>query len=106
MEPTLLAGDRLLVVGGLVPRPGDVAAIRDPVLPGRTWVKRVVWRSGSELSVRGDNPGASTDSRQVGPVPLENVVGRAVYRYHPLDRAGRLPAAPSLRSKGDGLQPR
>jgi signal peptidase I len=36
----------------------------------------------------GDRPEASTDSRIFGPVPLEDVLGRAVFRYAPLVRFG------------------
>lgn len=38
----------------------------------------------------GDNRGASDDSRSWGPVPTAWIIGRAVARYWPLDRAGGL----------------
>lgn len=38
----------------------------------------------------GDNRGASTDSRDFGPIPAEDVVGTAVLRYWPPRRFGRL----------------
>jgi hypothetical protein len=40
------------------------------------------------LEVVGDDPAASTDSREFGPVPLDSVVGRIVYRYGPSGRTG------------------
>jgi signal peptidase I len=88
MAPALLAGDRLLVVR-LPPRVGDVVALRDPRAPARLIVKRVVG-VGDAITVLGDNADASTDSRSFGPVPPDSIVGRAVYRYAPTARAGRL----------------
>lgn len=38
--------------------------------------------------VMGDNRGASRDSRVFGPVQLQEIVGRAVLRYWPLDGIG------------------
>ena len=82
MRPALEAGDRLLVVRRRRYRPGDIVAVRDPRQPTRVVVKRV--------AVDGGDPDASTDSRTFGPVPRAAVLGRAVYRYAPADRAGRV----------------
>ena len=89
MSPTLVPGDRLLVVRAR-PRPGDVVLARDPRTPARELVKRVdrVGRSGVRL--RGDNPAASTDARTFGEIPPESIQWRAVGRYWPLHRAGPL----------------
>jgi signal peptidase I len=38
--------------------------------------------------VLGDNRGFSNDSRSFGPVPLDNIVGRAWFSYWPLDQIG------------------
>ena len=38
--------------------------------------------------VMGDNRGFSNDSRSFGPVPLDNIVGRAWFSYWPLDQLG------------------
>lgn len=95
MAPTFRPGDRLVVWSrplGPPPWPavGDVVAVTDPRVPNRTLVKRVaaVDRATGTLDVRGDDPDASTDSRDFGPVPLAAVVGRAVYRYGPNGRTG------------------
>ena len=95
MAPTFRPGDRLLVWTGSSRRPpwlsvGDVVAVADPRDPGRILVKRVaaVDPVSATLDVLGDDPGASTDSRHFGPVPMASVVGRAVYRYAPRDRTG------------------
>ncbi len=91
MRPGLEPGDRLLVVGFLKVRAGDVVAVVDPRDGERVLVKRVesVDPTGS-LTVLGDNPAASTDSRTFGAVDPALVLGRAVYRYWPASRRGRL----------------
>lgn len=38
--------------------------------------------------VMGDNRGASTDSRVFGPVPKEDLIGEALFRFWPLGRVG------------------
>jgi len=92
MRPALEAGDRLLVAGFLRPRPGDVVALLDPRERSRVMVKRVaaVDPGDGRLTVVGDNPTASTDSRTFGPVDRGLVLGRVIYRYWPEERRGRL----------------
>jgi type IV secretory pathway protease TraF len=69
---------------------GDVVAVVDPRTPARTLVKRVAESGPGGVTVLGDNPPASTDSRQLGPLPVAAVRGRALYRYFPDDRRGLL----------------
>jgi nickel-type superoxide dismutase maturation protease len=90
MRPALEPGDRLLVVR-LRPRVGDVVALRHD---GGTIVKRVAAIDDVDdtLQVLGDNAGASTDSRTFGSVPRTSIIGRAVYRYAPASRSGRVPS--------------
>lgn len=90
MLPTLHAGDRLLVLRPAPARIGDVVAVVDPRLASRTMVKRVAALGAEGVTVRGDNAGASTDSRHLGPLPPSALRGRAFYRYHPAGRRGRL----------------
>jgi nickel-type superoxide dismutase maturation protease len=91
MIPTLAPGDRLLVVPPGRPfRPGDLVALHDPEVPARLLVKRVSAVSPEGVHVRGDNDGASRDSRDFGDVPPAAILGVAVYRYHPRHRAGSL----------------
>ena len=88
MLPTLVPGDRLLVVRTRRPRAGDVVALPDPRRPGRTLVKRVAGEHMGLLDLRGDNPAFSTDSRSFGLVPSSAVRGRVVRRYWPPERRG------------------
>ena len=84
MRPTLLPGDRLVVLRTRRVTAGDMAVVRDP-RSGRLMVKRVASVAGRAVMVVGDNVSASTDSRAFG--PLAGVEGRPVYRYHPRRRA-------------------
>ncbi len=94
MAPTLLPGDRVLVAR-LPARTQDVVLARDPRDPGRELVKRVARVTPSGLALRGDNDAASTDGRDFGPIPLDAVAWRAVLRYWPPSRIGRIPARPT-----------
>ena len=90
MRPTLEPGDRLVVWSPGPVRPGDLVAVRDPRDPARTIVKRVATVGAEGVTVVGDNPAASTDSRTFGPVPRGLLRGRVVYRYWPEGRRGRI----------------
>jgi type IV secretory pathway protease TraF len=68
-----------------------VVAVADPLAPGRLMVKRVHAVGPKGVDVRGDNPEASTDSRQFGLVPRGRLAGRIVYRYGPAGRIGWWP---------------
>jgi nickel-type superoxide dismutase maturation protease len=91
MQPALRPGDRLLVGCWLPPRGGDVVVFRDPGAYSSFVVKRVEGLTDDgAVVVRGDNPNVSRDSRHFGAVPRALIVGRAIYRYLPGDRRGRL----------------
>jgi hypothetical protein len=96
MAPTLLPGDRLLVVPAGKPRIGDTITVPDPRRPARLLVKRVVSvdPSRSTVMVAGDNTDASTGSATFGPVAWRTVLGRATYCYFPRERAGRIRRLP------------
>ena len=88
MEPTLAPGDRLVVVRARGLHAQDVVAVRDPSDPKRVLVKRISAVLEDEIVLRGDNPGASTDSRSFGPVPASAVLGKVIRCYAPSWRAG------------------
>jgi inner membrane protease subunit 1 len=91
MEPALRAGD-WIVVSSLrrPPRVGEIVLVRDPREPENLMLKRVTAVTDGACTVLGDRPDESTDSRTFGPVPLANVLGRALFRYGPITRMGWL----------------
>ena len=102
MAPTLLPGDRLLAIRlRRAARVGDVVLAADPRDPARELVKRVSHRDRSKLYLRGDNPAASTDARAFGAMTDASVRWRAVLRYWPYRRIGRVPRRPDLAAELD-----
>lgn len=99
MVPTLQPGDRLLVESWTYqhrpPRPGEVVLAADPRRPRRELAKRVEAVEPESLTLVGDGA-RSTDSRTFGAIPLEKVKWRALARYWPLRRVGRIPTAPGV----------
>lgn len=96
MEPSLLEGDRLLVVRGMPAllrlQPGTVVLARSPAAPDLDVIKRIAGtireRGRTAYVLLGDNPAASTDSRRFGPVPATAITGRVLCRYWPDARRG------------------
>jgi signal peptidase I len=92
-------GDHLVVEGLSyklrAPRVGEAVIVRQPGAEGRLDLKRIFaapgaavhldgreWRLGpDEWFVLGDNLSESTDSRTLGPVRREDIVGRVWFRY-------------------------
>ena len=79
MLPALQPKQRLLVKlrphGGKSPSPGAVVVCHHPSDINLVITKRVFQSNDGWLELRGDNPAASTDSRQFGQVPLEQMIG-------------------------------
>jgi nickel-type superoxide dismutase maturation protease len=94
MEPTLAAGDWLLVDPNAYqvrrPQAGDLVVTAHPRLPARLVVKRVadMARDGS-LRLAGDHPAHATELELAGVTPA-SLLGRAWFRYWPLARIGRV----------------
>jgi signal peptidase I len=89
-----LPGDRVRVDGGQVYVNGQL--LEEEYVPS---INRdsVSWRDGEEQTVPvdkyfvlGDHRSSSSDSRTWGYVPRDNIYGRAVFVYWPLDKIGRL----------------
>lgn len=95
MEPTLRAGDWLLVdpdaYGRRSPLVGELVLAPDPREDDRLLIKRVgsVDPDG-RLLLAGDDADHSTDSRVFGSIDPASVVGRPWFRYWPLERIGRI----------------
>lgn len=87
-------GDTVMVKGGRVWLNGQI--LDEPYLPSSyTTSAGNFLREGIPFSVPegnyiclGDNRGHSSDSREWGPVPIENFVGRAFFRYWPPQKMG------------------
>ena len=91
MEPALRAGDWIVVRElSRPPRVGEIVLVRDPRDPKNLMLKRVADVADGACTVLGDRPEESTDSRTFGPVPLANVIARALFRYWPIGRMGWL----------------
>ena len=84
MEPTLSAGDRLLVSHRRRPRPGAVVIAR---FPDETLaVKRAAERRTTGWWLLSDDPAVGVDSRHRGPVRDEDVVAVVLARVWPRPR--------------------
>ncbi|WKZ82459.1 MAG: nickel-type superoxide dismutase maturation protease [Acidimicrobiia bacterium] len=85
MLPVLAPGDWVLAVKRpRSPNVGDVVAIDHPDRPGFTLVKRVAAVDGDRLTVLGDRPEASVDSRLFGVIASDSVQARLILVYRPL----------------------
>ncbi len=88
----------------IVALPGETVEVRE----GHTWINGapilepwITYFGGhnygpevvpeGHVFIVGDNRGNSRDSRDIGPVPLENVEGHAIFVYWPPEGAGILP---------------
>ena len=85
MYPTLRDGERVVVDSTACrkapPAVGDVVLARHPFMRDTWMIKRIVGVADDGLYVlQGDNPVESSDSRSFGPVPLRNILGRAVHK--------------------------
>jgi nickel-type superoxide dismutase maturation protease len=91
MRPTLLPGDRLVVVRlRRAPRIGDIVLAPDPRDPSRELVKRAVAVTDDGVVLRGDDPARSTDARTFGAVASDMVRWRVAWRVWPARRFGRV----------------
>jgi len=84
MRPAFVPGDELrvsIIAYRLrLPRVGDAVVVRDP-RTGRLVLKRIKRLEGAGYFVLGDNPEASTDSREFGVVYKDEIVGKVVRKY-------------------------
>ncbi len=89
-----IPGDRVMVKGGSVYVNGQ-ALLEDYLAPGTITnpgtlmpeSKEIVIPDGYYLPL-GDNRIHSRDGREFGPIPKESIVGKAMFRYWPIERIG------------------
>jgi signal peptidase I len=107
MEPTLhcarpaplcraSTADRVVALKYVLVSPGrgDLVVFHAPIkaraacglMPGVILIKRITRIVNGRYFLRGDNAGASCDSRVWGTVPRGNLIGRVVATYWPLGR--------------------
>lgn len=88
MEPALPAGSLVIaqpIDAATRLHSGDVVVARRPDRDGLEIIKRIhsIDAEGTIFLV-GDNPKASTDSREFGPVRVDQLIARVLWRYWPL----------------------
>ena len=113
MEPTLRAGDRVLVdrwtLRHRAARAGDVVLLEGP--GGVSIVKRISERPGGpadseQVWVVGDNAAVSVDSRQFGALPADRLRGRVVWCYWPPSHAGPVRGSSVRNGRASSAPPR
>jgi signal peptidase I len=86
-----LPGDVVELVAGALFRNGtrvDESYLPPEVTETNALTQTTRWEvPAGSVFVMGDNRPVSDDSRAHGPIPIERIVGRALLRYMPLDRA-------------------
>ncbi|OLS34018.1 signal peptidase I [Alkalihalophilus pseudofirmus] len=80
-------GDRIAIEGGFVYKNG--------VRLEEEYIYESIYHDFTEVTVpddhvfvMGDNRNRSTDSREIGPVPIDHVTGKVIARFYPFDRLG------------------
>jgi signal peptidase I len=96
-----------IIVKRIVGLPGDLIEVRDGLLyrdgelvshePYVTFYPRDLRRRShrpiivkeGQLFVMGDNRVLSVDSKDFGPIPYKDVIGKAIFIYYPFGRIGK-----------------
>lgn len=116
MRPTLNGTGDIVLVENITPllhmlRPGQIVIAKSPSKPGLTVCKRIVGMEGDivhpskkypsekrkpvrvpkgKVWLEGDNPYDSTDSRDYGPVSMNLIKGRVIWKLWPIMEMGPL----------------
>ncbi|RMF44413.1 MAG: signal peptidase I [Anaerolineae bacterium] len=89
-----LPGDEVTVSGGRVFINGE--ALNEPYLNAPPTYMGTWQVPQDGIFVLGDNRNRSADSHVWGMVPLDYIIGKAIFVYWPLDRFGPVPGHPSF----------
>ena len=84
-----LPGDQVEVRSGRVWING--IALNEPYVSGPPLYERAFQLRSGEYLVLGDNRNNSSDSHVWGTVPEENLIGKTIFRYWPIDKVGPIP---------------
>lgn len=79
MAPTLIAGDRVFVDPELEPELGSLVVAR--LADGTRVVKRLASRGTHSIALGSDNPSEASDSRQLGSLAQEALLGVVVLSW-------------------------
>ncbi|WP_078543487.1 signal peptidase I [Litchfieldia alkalitelluris] len=82
-----LAGDTLEFKDGHVYRNGEMLA-EEYIKEEMNFPFEKVVVPEDSIFVMGDNRNYSSDSREIGPVPVDNVVGKVAFRMYPFNKIG------------------
>lgn len=78
-------GDVLAYKNGKVYRNGE-ELVEDYMKEQMAFPFETVVVPDNHVFVMGDNRNHSRDSREIGPIPMENIVGKVFLRFHPFDK--------------------
>lgn len=84
-----LPGERVEIRNGRVWIDG--VALNEPYVSGPTLYERTFDLKNDEYLVLGDNRNNSSDSHVWGTLPEENLIGKTIFRYWPLEKLGVIP---------------
>jgi len=79
------AGDNIEFRDGDIIRNGEVL-VEDYIKEEMNITNDFIVIPDHHVFVMGDNRNNSSDSRVIGPIPIENVVGKVIFRFYPFDR--------------------
>ncbi|MFC0559620.1 signal peptidase I [Halalkalibacter alkalisediminis] len=83
------AGDTIEFNNGNIYRNGELL-VEDYIKEEMNVTNDVFVIPDNHVFVMGDNRNNSSDSRAIGPIPIENLVGKVVLRFYPFDRINLL----------------
>lgn len=75
MEPSILAGDQVLVTPFLKIQENDIVVFK---YSGKYFIKRVIKIKHGEYYVLGDNKNHSLDSREFGFIARKDIIGKVI----------------------------
>ena len=85
MDPTLPAGTELLVNRAAYksspPQIGDIVVVRHPQQSSLKVIKRIAQVDETTVTILGDNPTESTDSRHYGAISRSLILGKVTNKW-------------------------